>query len=549
MKANLVLLIKQESYMKFAIVIVSVFFPMFLNAQEKGVLWSNESSWAGILKKAKNEGKYIFVDCYTTWCMPCHRMDKEVYPNEEVGEAINSKFICVKVQFDRTDLDNELIKNWYSESSRLQRLYTITAFPTFLFFDSTGTPLHKAIGYKNLKDFISLTKDALNPEKQYYAILRNYQPGKLDTSELKGLARSFKKTDKELAEKLAVEYLTRLPKSKLGTKDNLTFMAEFTESLPVQNIASSLLSGISVEKYMSKDYLVFISAFKKSPAAKKIVINYLNRQSKKQLFNQLQLLTIFKNDSAAKQIADKYVSELSPRERLIRANLQLVTSFMQTSNEPGFKMFYGNPEKIDSVMGQKGYADNMVQWIIDHEEVWPYIKDVDKTENVKWDEISRNIENKYNKKHAEVIVVKAKARFYEHRATRYDTNWPEYIKYYIEKVEKFGTDTTSGFVDATQLNNFVFDAIFFHSNDLKEIETGLRWMEGVIRRNPKDPNNMDTYSNLLYKAGKTKEAILWQEKAVKIAIEEKQDWCLPSLKDNLAKMKSGKPTWIKNAVN
>jgi hypothetical protein len=55
---------------------------------------------------------------------------------------------------------------------------------------------------------------------------------------------------------------------------------------------------------------------------------------------------------------------------------------------------------------------------------------------------------------------------------------------------------------------------------------------------------MDTYANLLYKLGRKDEAIRFQEKAVETAIENKEDMALASLKDNLAKMKKGQPTWI-----
>ena len=34
------------------------------------------------LIKAKTENKYVFVDCYTTWCGPCKRMTEFVFPSE-----------------------------------------------------------------------------------------------------------------------------------------------------------------------------------------------------------------------------------------------------------------------------------------------------------------------------------------------------------------------------------------------------------------------------------------------------------------------------------
>lgn len=114
-------------------------------------------------------------------------MDKDVYPDEKVGEAINQQFIAVKVQMDKTAYDNDTIKRWYNDAKRIESYYMVTSFPAFLFFYPDGTPMHRAVGYRTLNDFITLVKDALNPDKQYYAILYNYIPGIFDTSELKGL--------------------------------------------------------------------------------------------------------------------------------------------------------------------------------------------------------------------------------------------------------------------------------------------------------------------------------------------------------------------------
>jgi len=44
---------------------------------------------------------------------------------------------------------------------------------------------------------------------------------------------------------------------------------------------------------------------------------------------------------------------------------------------------------------------------------------------------------------------------------------------------------------------------------------------------------------LLYKLGDTKNAILWQEKAVSITSEDRRE----ELQTNLDKMKKGIPTW------
>ena len=42
--------------------------------------------------KAKAEKKLIFLDCFTTWCGPCKKMAREVFPTEVAGAYMNPKF-------------------------------------------------------------------------------------------------------------------------------------------------------------------------------------------------------------------------------------------------------------------------------------------------------------------------------------------------------------------------------------------------------------------------------------------------------------------------
>jgi thiol:disulfide interchange protein len=44
----------------------------------KGIRFEHGLSWAQVKEKAKAENKYIFMDCYATWCGPCKAMDKNV---------------------------------------------------------------------------------------------------------------------------------------------------------------------------------------------------------------------------------------------------------------------------------------------------------------------------------------------------------------------------------------------------------------------------------------------------------------------------------------
>lgn len=101
--------------------------------RREGIAYATDADWMSILNLAKKENKYIFVDCYATWCNPCKRMDKDVFENDSVVDYINEKFVSVKIQFDTTSKDDKHVKQWHEIAKQFRVEYGINKFPTFLF--------------------------------------------------------------------------------------------------------------------------------------------------------------------------------------------------------------------------------------------------------------------------------------------------------------------------------------------------------------------------------------------------------------------------------
>src|SRR5688500_2761792 len=91
--------------------------------EQEGISFVQGISWQEVIKKAKEEGKSIFVDCYTTWCLPCKKMDKEVFSDEQVAQFFNSKFICYKLQMDSTRNDDQAVKDSYRDADYFRKAY------------------------------------------------------------------------------------------------------------------------------------------------------------------------------------------------------------------------------------------------------------------------------------------------------------------------------------------------------------------------------------------------------------------------------------------
>jgi thiol-disulfide isomerase/thioredoxin len=196
---------------------------------DAGMDFIKAESWAEVKAKAKAENKYIFLDGYTTWCGPCIMMAKKIFPLPEVGEFYNANFINVKVQLDTTEKDNDHVKKWYQDGHDLMVKYKINVFPTYIFFSPDGEIVHRAVGSSDATTFINKGKDALNPDKQYYALARQYDKGRRDPEFLKKLSYASRNAyDNENMKKYSREYLAS--QRDLLTPENITYLTEFTQS-------------------------------------------------------------------------------------------------------------------------------------------------------------------------------------------------------------------------------------------------------------------------------------------------------------------------------
>lgn len=103
------------------------------------------------IEAAKAEKKLVFVDFFTTWCMPCKRMDAEVFPDAKLGAYMNEKFVSIKLDAEK-------------EGKQLSDFYNVQAFPTFVVIDTDKKEVVRSVGLKMAEEFLTDMKRMLNPE-------------------------------------------------------------------------------------------------------------------------------------------------------------------------------------------------------------------------------------------------------------------------------------------------------------------------------------------------------------------------------------------------
>jgi thiol-disulfide isomerase/thioredoxin len=126
----------------------------------KGIKFT-EGSLADLMKLSAAENKLIFIDAFTTWCGPCKRMAKDVFPDSTVGAFYNANFINAKIDMEK------------GEGLEIASKYEVNSYPTYLYLNAGGEIVHRSGGSKPAVDFIEDGKNAINPEMNLVALRKN----------------------------------------------------------------------------------------------------------------------------------------------------------------------------------------------------------------------------------------------------------------------------------------------------------------------------------------------------------------------------------------
>lgn len=86
----------------------------------------NEISLTTAKEIANAQGKYVFIDFFADWCVPCKWMDETTYADQRVINTLKSQFIPVKINID--DFDGYTLKEEYN----------VKVLPTVIILDASG---------------------------------------------------------------------------------------------------------------------------------------------------------------------------------------------------------------------------------------------------------------------------------------------------------------------------------------------------------------------------------------------------------------------------
>ncbi len=177
--------------------------------QEAGIHFIEGEKWNEVLKMAQEQNKYIFMDCYTSWCGPCKALSKDIFTLEEVGDFFNARFVNVKYDMEK------------GEGKELKKLYenNIIGYPTLLLIDKDGKVVHQMAGVQQASELIAGMKAGMEG-RSLFAYRERYVAGQRDLNFIKAYVNALNGAFlREDVEKVVGEYVKSIPVEKLQEKE------------------------------------------------------------------------------------------------------------------------------------------------------------------------------------------------------------------------------------------------------------------------------------------------------------------------------------------
>ena len=104
------------------------------------------------LEKAKAENKYVLINFHTSTCVPCKKMEKEVFPNPECGKYINKRFVPIVIDGEDDGIGTEYAKK-----------FQVFIFPSFLVLSPDGFKEGEVQGAEfDINKFLDMLKEIIH---------------------------------------------------------------------------------------------------------------------------------------------------------------------------------------------------------------------------------------------------------------------------------------------------------------------------------------------------------------------------------------------------
>jgi thiol:disulfide interchange protein len=115
-----------------------------------GIRW--ETRLADAQKRAKAEGRLIFMDVWTEWCGWCIKLQKETFPAPQAQAAL--------ARMVPLSLKTQLKNGAPTENAGVEKAYGIQGYPTLIVLDANGKVILRHSGFLDAASFAAWINEA-----------------------------------------------------------------------------------------------------------------------------------------------------------------------------------------------------------------------------------------------------------------------------------------------------------------------------------------------------------------------------------------------------
>lgn len=112
-----------------------------------------EQDYQQALKLAASNNKLLLIDFYTSWCIPCKKLDKLIFQNDSIKQILGRDYILL-----RYDAENDSVFN-------LSKKHHIFIYPSAVVLNKEGYVVNRNYGFAG-DDFTALSNSVLSFTKQ-----------------------------------------------------------------------------------------------------------------------------------------------------------------------------------------------------------------------------------------------------------------------------------------------------------------------------------------------------------------------------------------------
>ena len=165
---------------------------------QEGTIFRQLSVKDGLLA-AEKEGKYLFVDCYTSWCGPCKNMTNNIFPQQKMGDYMNPLFVSVKFDVEKEE-----------DGISLAKEFEVKAYPTFLVLRPDGSLVYKIVGGASEADaFLKKVYEVFDDEKALGSLQKMQENGDSNKQLLGSIVDNFTSISDEKTREVLAELLSQ----------------------------------------------------------------------------------------------------------------------------------------------------------------------------------------------------------------------------------------------------------------------------------------------------------------------------------------------------